>query len=86
MRETKALASQRICADSPEPPLVGTVISTDLVCWLFSPVHDKTNEMIFASSEDSNQSEHPTEHTRVFTMHLVGYFLMQIAKSLIRLF
>ena len=39
---------------------------------LYEAVHDETDEMIFASSEDSNQSEHPPDHIRAFTMHSVG--------------
>ena len=38
----------------------------------FEPPHDKTNKIIFAPSEDSDQPEHPPSLTRVFAVRSVG--------------
>ena len=38
----------------------------------YEPPHDKTNQMTFAPSEDSDQPGHPPSLIRVFVVHSIG--------------
>ena len=39
---------------------------------IHEPSHDKTNNMVFVTSEDSHQPGHPPNLIRVFAVRLVG--------------
>ena len=45
---------------------------TRLKLFINEPPHDKTNKMIFAPSEDSDQPGHPPSLARVFAVHFMG--------------
>ena len=55
---------------------------------LYEPVHDKTNKMSFAPSEDSDQPGHPPSLIRVFAARMKKPWVLSIdctVKTLIRL-
>ena len=49
-----------------------TVNSVPTVASIIEPSHDKTNKMICAPSEDSDQPGHPPSLIRVFAVHSMG--------------
>ena len=73
----------RDCAGSSEPSLVAYVISTIISClrWHIWAPHDKTNKMVCAPSEDSDQPGHPPSLIRVFAVRMKKVWVLSYPLS-----
>ena len=52
--------------------VVGRLTVVVLIGMPYEPQHDKTNDMVCAPSEDSDQPEHPPNLSKVFDVRSLG--------------